>query len=153
MPVFLLLFVACIISYEIICIVLFLGGFCCFVFNSLTESVGFYIVKDDKSIWNEIEEHAVRFAMMPRNVSVRWRKTNSLSIPLFAPEIGNVFGQSNSYGPMAPGLDFAFGFVDEGYIYDAKDRGWLICDNDQTSPAMWVPGAICSSHNKSMIWY
>lgn len=110
------------------------------ILNRGDENVKFTVIeilKDDKSIWKEIEEHAVRFAMMPRNVSVRWRKTNSLSIPLFAPEIGNVFGQSNSYGPMAPGLDFAFGFVDEGYIYDAKDRGWLICDNDQTSPAMW----------------
>ena len=95
------------------------------------------VLKDDKSIWREMGEYATRFAMMPRSLSVRWRNTKSLSLPLYSPEIGNVFGQSNSYGPMAPGLDFAFGFTDENYIYKAKDRGWLICDDDQTSPAIW----------------
>lgn len=41
---------------------------------------------------------------------------------------------------MSPGLDFAFGFTDENYIYKAKERGWLICDDGQTSPAMWSVG-------------
>ncbi len=110
------------------------------VLNRGTQNVKFTIieiVKEERDLWTDISEHAVRFAMMPRSVSVKWRKTNSLSVPLFSPEIGNVFGQSNSYGPMAPGLDFAFGFVDESYIYDAKERGWLLCDTEQTSPAVW----------------
>ena len=55
-------FVVCIISYEIFCIILFLGGFCCFVFNFLTESVGFYIVKDDKSTWKGNMTHIIAFA-------------------------------------------------------------------------------------------
>lgn len=62
MPVFLLCFVICVISYEIFCIVLFLGGFYCFVFNFLTESVGFYIVKDDKSIRKGNMTHIIAFA-------------------------------------------------------------------------------------------
>ena len=37
---------------------------------------------------------------------------------------------------MSPGLDFAFGFAGEDYIYKAKDRGWLITDDGQTSPAI-----------------
>ena len=44
---------------------------------------------------------------------------------LYKPSKGNVFGQTRSYGPMAPGLDFAFGFVDENYVTQAKERGWL----------------------------
>lgn len=95
------------------------------------------ILKEDRGLWREVRDHAVRFAMMPRSASVRWRNTKSMSIPLFMPEIGNVFGQSRSYGPMAPGLDFAFGFNDETYIDKAKARGWLLCDDGQTSPAIW----------------
>ncbi len=110
------------------------------ILNRGDENVKFTIVeilKEDKGLWREIGEYATRFAMMPRSLSVRWRNTKSLSLPLFSPEIGNVFGQSNSYGPMSPGLDFAFGFTDENYIYKAKDRGWLLCDDGQTSPAIW----------------
>jgi len=94
-------------------------------------------LEENKSIWREIGEYATRFALMTRNMSVRYRTSNSLSLPLFSPEIGNIFGQSNSYGPMSPGLDFAFGFTDESYIDRALDRGWLITDNGQTSPAIW----------------
>lgn len=98
------------------------------------------ILKEDKSFWRELGEYSLRLVMSPRNASVRWKKTNTLSIPLFRNDIGNIFGQSTGYGPMSPGLDFAFGFVDENYIYKAKDRGWLICDDGQTSPAMWSNG-------------
>lgn len=95
------------------------------------------IIKEDKNIWTEFGEYATRFAMMTRSASVRWKTTRSISLPLFSPEIGNIFGQTNSYGPMAPGLDFAFGFTDENYIDRAIDRGWLITDNGETSPAVW----------------
>ena len=94
------------------------------------------VLKEQKSLWREIGEYALRLAMSPRSASIRWKKTNSLSIPLFRNEIGNIFGQSTSYGPMSPGLDFAFGFAGEDYIYKAKDRGWLITDDGQTSPAI-----------------
>ncbi len=98
------------------------------------------IIKDEKSIWREIGEYATRLAMSPRTASIRWKRTNSLSIPLYRPDIGNVFGQTRSHGPMAPGLDFAFGFTDESYIDRIKDRGWLITDDGQTSPAIWSQG-------------
>lgn len=94
-------------------------------------------LKEEKSTWREIGEHATRFAMLVRSVNVRFRTSHSLSIPLFAPEIGDGFGQTRSYGPIAPGLDFAFGFVGEGYVEKAKERGWLICNDTQTSPSIW----------------
>lgn len=74
--------------------------------------------------------------MSPRSASVRWKRTNTMSIPLFRNDIGDIFGQSTGYGAMSPGLDFAFGFAGEDYIYKAKDRGWLITDDGQTSPAI-----------------
>lgn len=94
-------------------------------------------LKEEKSTWREIGEHATRFAMLVRSVNVRFRTSHSLSIPLFAPEIGDGFGQTRSYGPLAPGLDFAFGFVGEEYVEKAKERGWLICNDTQTSPSIW----------------
>mgnify|MGYP004443355123 FL=1 len=104
-----------------------------------TENVKFTInevLKEDKSTWREIGEHVTRFFMMPRNFSVRWRRSQTLTLPLFANDIGNIFGQSTAYGPLSPGLDFAFGFVGEDYINRALDRGWLMLDG-QTSPAIW----------------
>ncbi|MCH5326796.1 MAG: cell surface protein SprA, partial [Duncaniella sp.] len=93
------------------------------------------ILKDEKNLWRNIGEYASRLLMSPRNASVKFRSTRTLSLPLFRPQIGNIFGQTHSAGPMAPGLDFAFGFAGEDYINKALDRGWLITDDGQTSPA------------------
>ncbi|MDE5634680.1 MAG: cell surface protein SprA, partial [Muribaculaceae bacterium] len=94
------------------------------------------VMKEERPLMKEIAAYATRLAMSPRNASIRWKRTNGLSLPLFRNDVGNIFGQSNSYGPMSPGLDFAFGFTGESYIYKAKDRGWLITDDGQTSPAL-----------------
>ena len=92
---------------------------------------------EKKNVWKEVSAHAVRFLMMPRNASFRWRSTHSMTLPQFSPNVGNAFGQTRAYGPMAPGLDFAFGFFDESYVNRALDRGWLLTGNDLTSPAIW----------------
>ena len=90
-----------------------------------------------KSFWWDAGQYATRFAMSVRSFSIRYKTTKSLSLPQFIPEIGDVFGQSSHYDVLAPGLDFAFGFTDESYIEKAKDRGWLLCDETQTSPAIF----------------
>ena len=95
------------------------------------------IIKDEKSLWRNVGEYALRLAMSPRNLSVRYRNTRQLSLPLFLPDIGDIFGQTYNYGPMAPGLGFAFGFAGEDYIDQALERNWLITNDGQTSPAMW----------------
>ena len=96
------------------------------------------VLKDERSLAREIGEYALRLVMSPRSVSVRYRNTKSMSLPLFAPSIGDVFGQSTKYGPMSPGLDFAFGFTGEDYLQKALDRGWLITDDGQTSPSVFA---------------
>lgn len=93
-----------------------------------------------KTFFTEFTDYALRFAMMPRNLSFKFRSSHSLNLPQFSPNIGDVFGQSTKYGPMAPGLDFAFGFYDESYVNKALDRGWLLTGNDMTSPAIWNQG-------------
>jgi len=87
--------------------------------------------------WRNVADYTVRFLMMPRTFSFKWRRTSSLNLPLFRPDVGDIFGQSRNYGPMAPGLDFAFGFTDESYVDKALQRGWLLVDEDQTSPAIY----------------
>lgn len=94
-------------------------------------------LKDEKSTWRNIGEYALRALLSPRSFSIRYRNTRTMSLPLFIPDIGNIFGQTKSYGPMAPGLGFAFGFEGESYLQKALDRGWLMTDDGQTSPAIW----------------
>lgn len=93
---------------------------------------------DDKlPAWRNVADYATRFLMMPRTFSFKWRQSHSMNLPLFTPDVGDVFGQSRNYGPMAPGLDFAFGFIDETYLDKALERGWLLTDGSQISPAIW----------------
>lgn len=89
----------------------------------------------------DIADYLLRFIMMPRNLSFRWRSSHSLVLPQFSPNVGDIFGQSSAYGGgMAPGLNFAFGFYDESYIDMAKSKGWLLTGEDMTSPAIWNQG-------------
>ena len=99
------------------------------------------VTEDKKEPKNTVAKdfaaHALRFLMMPRSASFRYRTSHSLQLPLFEPNIGDIFGQSTAYGPMSPGLDFAFGFYDDSYVQKALDRKWLMTGGDQTSPAIW----------------
>ncbi|MBO4814499.1 MAG: cell surface protein SprA [Muribaculaceae bacterium] len=110
--------------------------------NKGTENIKLTITEltggDKKNFLTEFGQYATRLAMSVKNVSVRFRTTRQLSLPQFKPEIGNIFGQSTQYDVMAPGLDFAFGFTDDSYINRAKERGWLLCDESMTSPALYA---------------
>lgn len=81
-------------------------------------------------------EYSSRFLMMIRRINVQYAMSDGMMLPGFRPEIGDVFGQNNSTGNMAPGMGFAFGGVRRSYIDDAADRGWLIRDTNNISPAM-----------------
>ena len=84
--------------------------------------------------WYKFLQMGSRFLMMVRNVSVNYSNKFSMSIPGFLPNVGDYFGQ-RSGGGLAPGLDFAFGFTDEGYIRKAAERGWLLMADSVTTPA------------------
>ncbi|MBD5316441.1 MAG: cell surface protein SprA [Bacteroides sp.] len=110
------------------------------ILNTGDQNIKFVVteqLKDEKTFGRDLAEYATRLVMSPRNFAFRFRRTNTLSLPLFRNDIGNIFGQSTSYGPMSPGLDFAFGFIGEGYVNKAKRRGWLMTDDGQTSPSVW----------------
>lgn len=93
--------------------------------------------RPEETVWYKAAEYGSRFAMMVRNVNVRYSKTNSMFVPAFRPNVGDVFGQSNGYDVLAPGLDFAFGFTDESYLKKLLDRNWLIVgDSTLVNPAV-----------------
>ena len=96
------------------------------------------VLDEKKNFFTEFAQYSLRGLMMVRNVSVKVRNTQSLSLPQFIPEIGDIFGQSNNYDILSPGLDFAFGFIGEDYVEKAKSRGWLMCDENQTAPAIFT---------------
>ena len=73
----------------------------------------------------EGREMALRTLMMVRNVSVTYRDNYSMSLPGFMPN-SQLFGQNNTTGLLAPGLDFAFGMTGDDYLYKAMDNGWLL---------------------------
>ena len=92
---------------------------------------------ETKNFFTEAAQYTCRLLMSVRNIKVTYNHNTSLSIPQYLPEIGDIFGQSTHYDVMAPGLDFAFGFVDDSFIQKALDRSWLKGDKTQTSPALY----------------
>lgn len=84
--------------------------------------------------WYKALEYTSRFAMMVRNVSVSYTNKYNATIPGFLPQVGDILGQRSS-GGMSPGLDFAFGMVDDNYIRRAADRGWLLMSDSIITPA------------------
>lgn len=94
------------------------------------------IPEEKKNFWTEAAQYTTRFLMMVRSANARYREVSSINLPLFRPTIGDGFGQTKAYGPMAPGLDFAFGFTDESYVQRAIDNNWLIRDEMQINPAI-----------------
>lgn len=72
----------------------------------------------------DVMDAGLRLLMMVRSIKASYTNNYSLSVPGFMPE-SRRFGQSNMNGMLAPGLDFAFGLADDGYLEHAADRGWL----------------------------
>ena len=88
---------------------------------------------EEKS-WYKTWQTVARLAMMVRNVSFNYRSSYQLMLPGFTPSIGDAFGQKK-VGSMAPGLDFAFGLVDDDYIGKARENDWLLRNDSVATPA------------------
>ena len=85
--------------------------------------------------WYRAAQSVARVLMMVRNVSLSYRNQYAMSIPGFKPMVGNMFGQGSGYGPLSPGLDFAFGFVGDSYVDKARENGWLMMADSLATPA------------------
>ena len=88
---------------------------------------------EEKS-WYKTWQTVARLAMMVRNVSFNYCSSYQLTLPGFTPSVGDAFGQKK-VGSMAPGLDFAFGLVDDDYIGKARENDWLLRNDSVATPA------------------
>ena len=84
--------------------------------------------------WYRPAQTLARILMMVRSVNVSYRSNYSMLLPGFLPNIGDAFGQRSS-GGLSPGLDFAFGIIDDGYIDRALDNKWLMLNDSLSTPA------------------
>ncbi len=83
----------------------------------------------------KVAEYGSRFLMMLRRMNVQYSLVDGMMLPGYSPGVGDMFGQRRS-GVLAPGLGFAFGAVRRDFIDEADERGWLIHNESQTTPAM-----------------
>ena len=88
----------------------------------------------DNKKWYKGLQTAARLAMMVRNVSINYRSSYQMTLPGFTPSVDDAFGQKK-VGQMAPGLDFAFGFIGDDYIEKARRNDWLLCNDSVATPA------------------
>ena len=90
-------------------------------------------LEDEK--WYTMAQAVARFAMMVRNVNISYRNTYGLNLPNYVPNVGSMLGQSRHAGAFQPGLKYAFGLVDDSFIDQAKENGWLLCADSIATPA------------------
>jgi cell surface protein SprA len=88
----------------------------------------------EKEWWYEPAQNVARVLMMVRSVNVSFRSQYAMHLPGFLPNVGDMFGQQTD-GLMAPGLDFAFGVMGDGYIDKAMDNHWLLMSESVATPA------------------
>ncbi|MBR6201964.1 MAG: cell surface protein SprA, partial [Bacteroidaceae bacterium] len=85
--------------------------------------------------WYKTAQVFARGLMSVRNISLSYRNTYALTLPGFRTEVGDAFGQKSVNGMLSPGLGFAFGTVGDGYINKAAQNGWLMQNDNITTPA------------------
>ena len=90
-------------------------------------------LEDEK--WYTMAQAVARFAMMVRNINISYRNTYGLNLPNYVPNVGSMLGQSRHAGAFRPGLKYAFGLVDDSFIDQAKENGWLLCADSIATPA------------------
>lgn len=90
----------------------------------------------DNKKWYKTAQCVARALMMVRNVGISYRNQYSMTLPGFMPTIGDAFGQRRGTGALTPGLDFAFGLIDDDYIGKARDNNWLLINDSVATPAI-----------------
>ena len=89
----------------------------------------------DESWWYKPAQSIARFLMMVRSVNISYRTQYSMLLPGFMPNVGDMLGQNKSGSTLAPGLDFAFGFVGDSYLDKAISNDWMLQNDSVSTPA------------------
>ena len=85
--------------------------------------------------WYKPAQTIARLLMSVRSVNISFRQQYSMLLPGFMPNIGDVLGQSRGSGVLSPGLDFAFGMINDSYIDKAMGNNWLLRSDSVVTPA------------------
>ena len=80
----------------------------------------------ERSKFAKAMQYPTRVLMMVRNASFNYTNAYAMNLPGFMPNAGDVFGQNKMDGTLTPGLDFAFGLIDDSYLGKAQRRNWLL---------------------------
>ena len=80
-------------------------------------------------------QYPTRVLMMVRSASFNYTNAYAMNLPGFMPNAGDIFGQKNMDGLYAPGLDFAFGLIDDSYLGKAQRQNWLLRSDSIASMA------------------
>ena len=89
----------------------------------------------ETSWWYKPAQSIARFLMMVRSVNISYRTQYSMLLPGFMPNVGDMLGQNKSGSTLAPGLDFAFGLVGDGYLDKAINNDWMLQNASVSTPA------------------
>ena len=90
----------------------------------------------DNKGWYKTAQCVARALMMVRSASISYRDQYAMALPGFMPTVGDAFGQTRGIGALSPGLDFAFGLIDDDYIGKARDNHWLLMNDSVATPAV-----------------
>jgi len=90
----------------------------------------------DNKGWYKTAQCVARALMMVRSASISYRDQYAMALPGFMPTVGDAFGQTRGTGTLSPGLDFAFGLIDDDYIGKARDNHWLLMNDSVATPAV-----------------
>jgi len=87
----------------------------------------------DNLWWYNAAQYVARGLMMVRTVNLTYHNQASMTLPGFLPSVGDAFGQRTG-SVLSPGLDFAFGLADDGYLQKALDNDWLLRNESVVTP-------------------
>ncbi len=88
----------------------------------------------ENQAWYKPAQSIARLLMMVRSINISYRHQYSMLLPGFLPNVGDMFGQRTG-SVMSPGLDFAMGVISDNYIDKAMDNGWLLMNDNVSTPA------------------
>ncbi len=89
----------------------------------------------ERSKFAKAMQYPTRVLMMVRNASFNYTNAYAMNLPGFMPDAGDIFGQKRMDALYAPGLDFAFGLVDDSYLGKAQRQNWLLRSDSIASMA------------------
>ena len=89
----------------------------------------------ERSKFAKAMQYPTRVLMMVRNASLNYTNAYAMNLPGFMTDAGDIFGQKKVGDIYSPGLDFAFGFVDDSFLGKAQRLNWLLRSDSIASMA------------------